>query len=86
MEIKRLNGLDYTHTKLLAYVRGNNEIIDIVFLQTLPGDTNFGDDMFKKGERLIRLKQDEIEITTEWKALKFKGKSNIVGEYFKKEN
>ena len=55
-------------------------------MQTLPGDTNFGDDMFKKGERLIRLKQDEIEITTEWKALKFKGKSNIVGEYFKKEN
>lgn len=77
---------DYTHTKLLAKVIGNNEIIDIVFLQTLPGDTNFGDDMFKKGERLIRLKQDEIEITTEWKALKFKGKSNIVGEYFKKEN
>ncbi len=52
---------------MLAYVRGNNEIVDIVFLQTLPGDTNYGDNMFKKGEKLIRLKQNEIGITTEWK-------------------
>lgn len=75
-----------THTKLLANVIGNNEIIDIVFLQTLPGDTNYGNDLFKKGEKLIRLEQDQIGITTEWKALKFKGEKNIVGKYFEKEN
>ena len=28
---------------------------------------NYGDNMFKKGEKLIRLKQNEIGITTEWK-------------------
>lgn len=63
------NHYDYIGTKLLASVKGNNEIIDIVFLQTLPGDTNYGNDNFKKGEKLIRLKKDETGIITEWKAL-----------------
>lgn len=86
IDYSHYNDNDYNHTKLLANVIGNNEIIDIVFLQTLPGDTNYGNDLFKKGEKLIRLEQDQIGITTEWKALKFKGKKNIVGEYFEKEN
>lgn len=51
----------------LAYVSGDDKMIEIISLQTLPGDSMYGrHERYDKGEMLVRLERDGEKIITEW--------------------
>ena len=55
----------------LAYVSGNDKKIEIISLQTLPGDSVFGRyERYEKGEVLVRLERNGEKINTEWCAMR----------------
>lgn len=75
----------------LASVSGDDQQIDIVAMQTLPGDRLFGVcERYEKGEVLVHFERRGEELTTEWKALRdqhpilTERDDVIIGNYFEK--
>ena len=75
----------------LAYVSGDDQQIDIVAMQTLPGDISFGiRERYEKGEVLVHFERRGEELITEWKALRdqhpilTERDDVIIGNYFEK--
>ncbi|MDE5700669.1 MAG: hypothetical protein K2I96_25245 [Lachnospiraceae bacterium] len=75
----------------LAYVAGDDQQIDIIAMQTLPGDSYFGKcERYEKGEVLVHFERRGEELITEWKALRDQHpiltyrEDAIIGNYFEK--
>ncbi|MDE5698082.1 MAG: hypothetical protein K2I96_11840 [Lachnospiraceae bacterium] len=75
----------------LAYVSGDDQQIDIIAMQTLPGDRSFGIcERYEKGEVLVHFERRGEELITEWKALRdqhpilTERDDTIIGNYFEK--
>lgn len=75
----------------LAYVSGDDQQIDIIAMQTLPGDRSFGIcERYVKGEVLVHFERRGEELITEWEALRDQHpiltdrNDAIIGNYFEK--
>ncbi len=76
-------------SRTLARIEGDENSIDILFVETLPGDTAYGSyERFDKDECLFSLSHKEDIIQTSWGALQIESlffsdrKDEIIGEYF----
>lgn len=79
-------------TRTLACVSGDKDKIDIIFQQTLPGDSGYGKwERYEKGEVLVRFEREGEALITEWKALRDENhyfserEDEIIGKYFDKK-
>ena len=75
----------------LPYVSGDDQQIDIIAMQTLPGDRLFGVcERYEKGEVLVHFERRGEELITEWEALRDQHpiltdrNDAIIGNYFEK--
>lgn len=75
-----------------AAVSGDENIIDIIFLQTLAWDDLYGvKQRYEKGEILLQLERNGQEIITTWGAMQDRspnlrqGEDTVIGSYFQKE-
>lgn len=84
----------FLETRTSARVAGNQDSVDITFLETLPGDSLYENNIqrYEYGEELLHLKRLENgEIRTEWGALRdqhpifVEMEGKISGSYFEKE-
>ena len=74
-----------TMKRLKARVTGSEEFIELVFENYLPDNMNFVIEPYKEGDLLLRLKRNNIEITTQWGALTpVLPENNQEGVYFLK--
>lgn len=64
-ELVRRNGLE-PDTRTLGYVKGGGKSINIYFEDTLPGDSLYEDDRYKKNELLMILSHTDTELQTSW--------------------
>lgn len=57
-------------SRSLAYIKGNEESIDIYFKRTLPGDSLYGtSERYKRNELLLTLTYSGSELQSTWRAL-----------------
>ena len=78
-------------SRSLAYIKGNEESIDICFKKTLPGDSQYGvSERYKKNELLLTLTYSDSELQSSWYALQEEepvlgeSEEKIEGVYFTK--
>lgn len=78
-------------SRSLAYIKGNEESIDICFKSTLPGDSLYGiSERYKKNELLLTLTYSDYELQTSWHALQEEepvlgeSEEKMEGAYFRK--
>lgn len=64
-ELVRRNGLE-PDTRILGYVKRDGKSINIYFEDTLPGDSLYEDDRYKKNELLMILSHTDTELQTSW--------------------
>lgn len=67
-----------SHTRSLAYVKGDDKLINIYFLQTLPGDMLYGQSMrYNKNDLLMTFTYNNSELQSIWGALQKEYSSSI---------
>lgn len=81
----------FTMTRMLAQVTGDQNKIDIAYLQATPGDLSYGSyEAFDKGEVLWQFERNGSDINTIWKSGKefhptlIEMEGEIMGKYFAK--
>jgi len=82
----------FLQTSTLARVTGNENSINITFIETLPQDSLYGiTERYENNELLIEFQYVNSELQTYWWALRyehptfFEEKNNIFGVFFQKE-
>lgn len=75
--------------RLLGYVKGNENSIEIFFRDILPGDSLYENNRYKKDELLVVLTYEDMELQTSWYAFRqnpdlCNKEEEIEGIYFKK--
>lgn len=61
----------FLETRSLAYIKGNEDSIDIFFKETLPGDSLYEmEKQYKEGELMLTFTRKETGLYTMWYALK----------------
>lgn len=83
----------FTQTRTLAKVVGNKNRIDIIFMETLPGDSLYGIcERYDEGEVLVTLYYENGNIQTAWGVLRnehpvfIDNLDEIKGKYFTKSD
>lgn len=83
----------FLQTRSLAYIEGNENSIDIIFKNTLPGDSLYGrEDRYEADELMLTLVYDGSELITAWHALRrehpvyIESTEEIKGNYFEKKS
>ncbi|MCI8775691.1 MAG: hypothetical protein HFI50_17635 [Lachnospiraceae bacterium] len=81
----------FLQTRSLAYIEGNENSIDIIFKNTLPGDSLYGrEERYEVDELMLTLFYDGSELISTWHALRrehpvyIEGTKEIKGNYFEK--
>jgi len=81
----------FLETRSLAYIKGDKNSIDIIFKQTLPGDSLYGvKERYDKDDLLITLTYDNSELQSSWYALQQEhpflcdSEEQMEGTYFNK--
>ncbi len=80
-------------SRILARIEGDENSIDILFVETLPDDLSYGGvGQYGKDDRLLSFSRKEDMIQTNWGELRSEHptfsdrKDEIIGEYFKKSS
>lgn len=81
----------FTQTKILSDVIGNSKKIELIFKETLPGDSMYGImERYNSGDALLYMEKDGDVLLTEWGILRVEHPvyaetdENIAGSFFEK--
>ena len=77
-----------TQVRMLTQIKGTDDAIDIIYIETSPGDSQYGKyERFDKGDILLSFKRENEKIITTWGLLKNQhptlcDEDEVVGEYY----